>query len=385
MSLSRYALCLITALLPGLPAMADMTSTQSGTDLFIGGDTLLETLDAPGDVFLAGQTAVARGTTKGDLHVAGMDLSISTATGQDLYAMGAVVMVLGAVGEDLSAIGMTVRTDPMAEVGGNARLLGRTVTIEGPISGALMATGQDVLLNAVVSGDARIYAQSLSFGPQAKVMGQLTYGTEDPVTVPGTVAPADRVIFERLQPHEFWENMADMRDMDHMPAMPGFGSVLFGFVVSLLFFVALAMLALGFMPKRLEQLRANAARAPGKSLLLGGIGLSVLFGMVPIAGLTIIGLPLVPIALLAIVVAWILGYALGAYAVAMRIWTGFGGDAQPGNVPRLLIFAAALTLIAVLNFIPFFGWVVNYTLVLVGVGAITRALLPSLPRGTPSD
>ena len=117
--------------------------------------------------------------------------------------------------------------------------------------------------------------------------------------------------------------------------------------------------------------------APGQSILLGAVGLSMLFGMVPIAALTIIGLPFAPIALLAIVVAWILGYALGAYSVAMRIWNGVSGEAEPSNLSRLLVFAAAIIFIALLNYIPFVGWVANYTLVLLGIGAMTRAFFQS--------
>ena len=42
-----------------------------------------------------------------------------------------------------------------------------------------MATGRDVILNAPVAGDVRIFASTLSFGPNALVGGTLTYGTEE--------------------------------------------------------------------------------------------------------------------------------------------------------------------------------------------------------------
>ena len=158
-----------------------------------------------------------------------------------------------------------------------------------------------------------------------------------------------------------------------MPIFPTFAAVLFGFLITLLFFLALGALMLGFMPKRLENMRAGIADAPGKSVLVGVVGLSMLFGMVPIIGMTIIGLLFVPIAVLIIIVAWTLGYALGTYSVAMRVWSAFAAYEEPGNVTRLLVFAAAITLVAMLNFIPFVGWVVNYTLVLLGIGAMTRA------------
>ncbi len=163
-----------------------------------------------------------------------------------------------------------------------------------------------------------------------------------------------------------------------MPAFPTFMSVMFGFVISLLFFLVLGALALGFMPDRLAKLQHSVADAPGRVLLLGIGGLSVLFGLVPITAMTIVGLPFVPVVLLAIVVAWTLGYALGAYSVAMRLWVGIGGAENPSNLARLLGFAAGIIFVALLNFIPFVGWVVNFALVLLGVGAMTRPIFQSL-------
>jgi len=353
-------------------ALADTVSVTHGGDTFVAGAQVNEVVDATGDAFLAARTIEARGTTAGDLHVAGFDVSISTATAEDLYAAGATVVVRGPVAQDLTAAGFSVRTEKASVTQGNVRLFGNSITVEGPIEGALLATGRDVIVNAVIKGDARILAQSLSFGPDAQINGTLTYSTEDKIAVPERVAPSERVVFEAYSGSRLRKNWDEIGK--EMPVLPTVASMIFGFVISLLFFVVLGALMLTFMPKRLSRLRSSIAEAPGQSILLGVIGLSMLFGMVPITALTIVGLPFVPIVVLAIVVIWTLGYALGAYGVAMRIWSGFGGADHPSNIARLLVFAAAITFTALLNFIPFVGWVANYTLVLLGVGAVTRAL-----------
>ncbi len=119
----------------------------------------------------------------------------------------------------------------------------------------------------------------------------------------------------------------------------------------------------------------RVTRQPLQTFILGVIGLSALLGMVPITALTIIGIPFVPFALLAIIVAWTLGYLLAAYGVARRVLVAFNGDEDPSLLMKLVIVALAICAVAILNFIPFVGWVVNYTLVLLGVGAITAGLL----------
>lgn len=356
-------------------ALADTVSLTHGGDTFVTGAQVNEMIRSDGDAFVAARTVDAGGTAAGDLHVCGFDVSISTAA-EDLYAAGATVVIRGAVAEDLTAAGFSVRTEKASVTRGNARLFGNSVTVEGSIDGALLVTGRDVIVNAAIKGDVRILAQTLSFGPKAQINGTLTYSTKDKIAVPERVAPNERVVFEAHSGSRVWNEWRKFGT--EIPVLPTLASLMFSFVISLLFFLVLGALMLGFMPKRLARLRRSIAAAPGQTILLGVIGLSMLFGMIPITGLTVVGLPFVPIVLLAIVVIWTLGYALGAYGVAMRIWSGFGGANDPSSVAQLLVFAAAIVFIALLNFIPFVGWVANYTLVLLGVGAMTRALFQSL-------
>ncbi|MEX0371069.1 MAG: hypothetical protein AB3N09_10585, partial [Tateyamaria sp.] len=269
----------------------------------------------------------------------------------------------------------TVRTERGSRVAGNARLAAATVVIDGPVDGALSATGRDVLLNAPIAGDARIVARSLRFGPDAVVAGRLTYVTETPLDVPARVAPARRVTFEPLAAdglRRAWEGVGDM------PVFPTFASVFFGFVITLLFYVLLGAIALGFAPRKVSWLRKSIAAAPGRTALQGVVGLSILLGSIPVMGLTIVGIPFVPIAVLAMIAVWTVAYALGAYAVAMRLWIGLGGKTDPAILTRLAVFASAIVAVALLNFIPFVGWVANYTLVLLGVGALTHAVFLAL-------
>jgi cytoskeletal protein CcmA (bactofilin family) len=383
MSCLRSALFGAAMLCCATAAWADTVRVENGGDTFHAGEVINETLATPGDVFATARTVNLSGDAAGDLHATGFDVMVTTNTAEDLYAFGGAVVIRGNVGRDLTLAGLSVRTDAGSATRGNARLFARTLAIEGPVRGALSAVGQDVFLNAAVDGDVRILAQSISFGPKATIAGTLTYSSTDAVAVPERVVPAQRVMFERLSPSEAWDEW----DMMHreMPVWPTFASLLFGYIVTLSFFVVLGAVVLGFMPARLEKMRQSTSAAPGQTILLGVIGLSMLFGMVPISGMTIIGLPFVPVVLLAIVVFWTFGYALGAYCVSLRVWTGFGGAPAPALVTRLLVFAAAITLVALLNFIPFVGWVANFTLVLLGLGAMTKAVFRFVTGKTGAD
>ncbi|MEL6620834.1 MAG: hypothetical protein AAFP16_18305 [Pseudomonadota bacterium] len=370
-----FSAAALAMLLTAASAGAETVLTEHGGDTFVAGETVTQTLDTDGDVFVAGRSTTVLGQIEGDFHAAGFDVVVDVGVGEDAYAAGAHVSLKGTVAQDLAAAGFTVRTEATSRVSGNARLAGGTVVVDGPVDGALSVTGRDVLLNAPIAGDTRIMAKTLRFGPEAVVSGRLVYTTEERIEVPERVAPASRVAFEALTAQGLRREWAGMREM---PVFPTFASMLFGFLITLLFYVLLGAIALGFFPKQTSWLRKSIGAAPGRTLVQGVIGLSVLFGAVPVTGLTIVGLPFVPIALLGIVVVWVLAYALGAYAVAMRLWIAFGGDTDPAIPSRLVVFAAAIVAVALLNFIPFVGWVANYTLVLLGVGAMTQAVFLAL-------
>lgn len=364
----------VTLVLSFGSASAETVSKVNGSDTFIAGSTVTQVVEADRDLFLAGRAVTAKGQAGGDSHIAGFGVDIETDSAADLYAAGATVSVRGTVGEDLTAAAFTLRTAQTAEVAGNARLIGSSVTIDGPIKGDLSVAASEVVLNAAVGGQAMITAQSITFGPNAKISGQLNYAAPDQISVPERVAAPGNVSYEKLTPSDSFGNMREAWDGMDYPVLPTFISMFAAFLVTLGFFVILGAIFLTFLPKPVEHMRKAIAARPGQIFLVGIVGLSILFGLGPISALTIIGIPLLPVVILAIVLAWTLGYMLGAYAIAQRVLESFWGVDDASKPIRLVAFAVMICAIALLNFIPFVGWVANYTLVLLGIGAMTSAM-----------
>jgi hypothetical protein len=371
-------------LLAAVPAAADVERQTIGGDLFISGSGTVADASSERDLFVAGGSVTARGEVGQDAHFAGFDIDIETEVAEDVYAAGGTVTLRAGVGQDLTAMGMSVRTSATSRVEGNARLAGGSVVVEGPVAGALLASGGEVLVDAEIGGDVRLFAGDVSFGPDARIGGRLDYTAPNEVAIPASVIDPARVTFTRA---EEWENVAaasrDWAGREY-PALPG-ATAVFGFlVVTIGFFVVLAAVALALAPERIETLRREALARPGLALLGGVLGLATVFGLVPIAVMTILGLPLLPVILLVALLLWIAGYAFGVYAVALRVWTGMGGS-DPTMPGRLAVFAAGLLVAGLLNVIPFAGWVANFTLVLFGIGAIAVPFYRGLfaRRGAP--
>ncbi len=357
-----------------LVGLARSASENIGGDVYIGGaNPSLETT-APRDLFAAGFSVSIEGETTGDAHLAGFDVETDGPIGGDLYAVGSNISVDGAVRGDLTASGFSIRIKSDAPISGNGRVAGGTVKIDAPISGSLVVVGGNVELNGSIDGDVRVTTAKLTFGETARIGGKLIYSTPESVEVPESVAPADRVRYEKLErPGAF----RDMRDTigDSIPGFwPSFLTVFGLFVLTLAFLLVLAAVFLTFAPNPTSRLQRQAAERPGLALLTGFFGLALVLGLVPVSGMTLIGIPFIPIVLLGIVVLWVLGYLLGIYWLAMAIWSAFGREAASTGV-RLLVLAAGLVVLAVLNFIPFLGWLINLAVVLSGLGAIALMLL----------
>lgn len=372
---ARAAACTLAMVLAGEAGAQD--AFEIGGDLFLSDPAPV--VDAGRDVFAVGASTVLAGDVAEDSHAVGFSVEVDADTQGDVYATGFTVSVRGGIGSDLTAAGMTVRTHPSSTTAENARLTGGSVTIAGPVEGALMASGGDIVLDAPIEGDAFLSGARIRFGPNASVGGQLVYATREPVDVPESVADPARIRFERMELDDFMSRSRDSWDWPERPDMDvGPGAIFGALAATIGSFLLVGALFLAFAPALVSRLRKGILARPGQSALGGLIGLSMLFGSVPILAMTLIGIPLVPIAILLILIVWFLGYVLGAYSLGMGVARGMGLGEDPSIGVRLLVLAGTALVAAILNFIPIVGWLVNFVIVILGVGAMTAALFNRL-------
>ena len=242
--------------------------------------------------------------------------------GGDLYAAGASVSVDGKVGRDLTASGFTVRLRKGANVAGNARIAGGSVRILAPIEGSLVVTAGRLEINAPVSGDASLTAAEISFGDDAKINGNLSYSAPSRIAIPASVIDPEKVTFTQITRPEAFKGLREGFGEGWSP-WPSFFAILFAFVLSIVFLTLIGAVLLAVIPGTVEAARERASNRAGMSLLAGFFGLAMLIGLVPVSGMTIIGIPFIPIAVLLIAAVWIVSYLLGVYAISLRIAGAF--------------------------------------------------------------
>lgn len=368
MSILRAVLPLLALLVAGLPAHAEKAFTLGG-DTYVSGASPSLDQSSPRDAFASGANVAIKGNVEKNAHALGMNVDIDAPVGADVYAAGFSVTVEKPVGQDLTASGFSVDVRKSATIGGNARLAGGTVTVDAPVSGSLAALAGTLKLDAPISGDVAITAGRLEFGPSARIDGSLTYRAPKPVDIPASVISPDRVHFSKIERGPAMREVQETVGRSVPRFWPSAFGIFLGFLTTIIFLVVVAAILLALAPRTVERLREETITRPGTSLAFGFLGLAMLIGLVPVSAMTLIGIPFVPIVILAIVVLWILAYLLGTYALAWRVAGGFR-PVEPTMVSRLIVIAIGIVVLAILNFIPFLGWLINLVIVFFGLGAI---------------
>lgn len=352
------------------PAAHAQEPLAIGGDNYIAGTAPELDAESPRDAFAAGVNVSLKGKVESDAHAMGLNVDIDAPVGEDLYAAGFSVTIERPVGGDLTASGFSVDVRRNADVAGNTRLAGGVVTLDAPVAGSLVASGGTLKLNSAISGDASIVAGDIEFGPDARIDGTLSYRSPEPIDIPSSVINPDRVRFKALT------GVEPMREIERTTRgtferfWPSTLGVLFAFLVTLAFLVVVAAALLAMAPRTVERLREETISRPWSSLAFGFLGLATLFGLVPVSAITLIGIPLVPVVLLAIILLWIASYLLGTYALSWRVLRALR-PVEPTMVARLAAVTVGIVILALLNFVPFLGWLINLAVILLGLGGIT--------------
>jgi hypothetical protein len=256
-----------------------------------------------------------------------------------------------------------------AWVDGRAILGGGRVRVLGGIGRGLVAGGEVVEIDGPVGGDARIRARQVILGPSARIEGNLV--------VDGGATP-------RIDPAARVAGKVEVESSAPVGARAMMGRLLQAFALQLgLLLAAWAWLVLA--PGLAREAGRVARAEPTLSL---GFGVAVLFGL-PVAALalavTVVGIPVA----VAAGAAWVLAGVAGYCAAAVRLGDALRAAARRDPARLLLGTRLAWTLVALLllralGAIPVLGPAVAVTALVLGAGAVARAvqLLRARAAGT---
>lgn len=358
----------LLALTPAL-AEADQQTFTFGGDRYTAGQTISIGEPVQRDAFEAGSNVTLSAPVAGDAHLAGFDVQSTSDVGGNLYAAGFSVSVAGSVTGDVTAMGNQVSLHTTRPVAGNVRAAAANFTLDSGVDGSLLITASTATINAPIKGDLSFYGETLVFGSNATVAGNVLIHAPKVIAVPTTVAPADRVTFTELTSPQYPSQVGQTAEV----VAKSFWIALWaaaGWWI-LLMVVGAAFIALA--RPLVDSLETLSAVRPFRRFGLGLLAFASIVGLVPVAAMTIVGLLLVPVVLIFAFVACSLAYVTGVYLIGSAI----GGRITPlaGVGRKVAALAISLVIAGLMTMIPFVGWLISLVLVAYGFGVIAALIM----------
>lgn len=240
------------------------------------------------------------------------------------------------------------------------------VNVAGRVTGDLIAISAPMRITGTVEGDVVALTDRAVIAPGARIGGDLLYADKRPrVAQDATVE-------------------GDTRRYDFDELTEPFGAFATRIAVWLAFSVsslALGLALLWLAPRALDAALWTARTATGPSV---GIGLAVFFGVpaaAVIAIITLVGIPLGIVLLLALLPLYAIGYTTSAWLLGRAL-------VKP-PARRVLAFLAGWAILRLIALVPLLGGLVWFGATVFGLGALTVALWRSRrgiaggPAGTP--
>jgi cytoskeletal protein CcmA (bactofilin family) len=346
------------------PAFAQENSMSFAGDRYTSGQDVEISSPVTGDVFMAGFDVDLAAPVAGNAHVAGYNVSVDASVAGNLYAAGYSISVAGVVGGNLTAAANRIVVESTSPVAGNVRLTAAEITLSRDISGSALISAHSLNFNSRIDGDLNFFGETLTFGPNATVTGTVTIQAPGEIAVPVTVADADRVSYSQVASPDYLSEAGRTAESVFGEFWPQFWAAM----IALLALFLLGFLLIAFAPRGIAALEAVSSKRPLRTFGIGILVFAAILGLTPVLVLTVVGILLLPIALVFALVASGVAFLGGTYLVGALLAQRF--VAITTNVHRAVLLAVSLVVTAALGMIPILGWPIILTLVFFGFGVI---------------
>jgi len=281
--------------------------------------------------------------------------------------MKKIVILLAIV----SAFIFVFSTTAWAQIDGEARNIvrfGEDIEIEEGevVSGDLVVFGGDAIVAGTVEGNVTVLGGDVELKSTAEIDGELTVLGGRIEREPGAQVKEGVTSGRRFIPRRgFW-----------IDPTTWFGfSLLFNFL-TLLGTLALGAIVVALLPDHSEKIALFIAREPWQAVGVGFLALLLVVPAIVLLAITIIGIPLIPLFIIFVVVAYICGYIAASLLIGKRIFEVSKASASTPVAEAVV----GILVVGLLRFIPFIGGLAGLVVGLLGFGAV---LLTKFGTGKP--
>jgi cytoskeletal protein CcmA (bactofilin family) len=328
-------------------------------DVYAAGGQVNSGATIEGDLFTAGGNVVVDGSITEDLQAVGGSVNVLSDVGGDARVGGGDLTVSGSIGEDLVLVSGQAQVSS-DEVGGDLVWVGGTLNLSAPVNGDLQLTGKEVYLDSTVDGDVTFKGTQLVLESNATIEGDLSYESPNEVTIKDGATITGETSYEVINKEE----VSAVPNFEKFGAFFSTASNILGLLMRLA-----GALLVGLIFKRFaENASKRSFQRPVVEFARGFAGLVIM----PIAGIllavTLIGLPLGILTFLLYGSVLIVAGFLAPILVGTFVYKSI--KQVDGFVVNWLTISLGVLLFALVGYISFVGWIVEFAFTLLALGAV---------------
>jgi cytoskeletal protein CcmA (bactofilin family) len=330
------------------------------SSLYAAGRTIDIAGEVNGDVFCVGQNVTVSGTVRGDVVCAGQTVHISGTVEGDVRAAGQNVVIGANVKGGLTVGAQSFTLENGATIARDATIGGDTAVLNGSVGRDVVIGSAQTTLSQNVGRNVKATVEHLNITGRATIGGELSYTSRNKADIATGAEVAGRTT--RYKPQA--EKQSDYGKVFNF----GFGMGLYA-VLSLLI-VALALVLL--FPHAFDAASVVALRDPFKTFLWG-LGASFVAPVLIIGLLvTVIGIPLGLLVLLAWLLVVMLSGPFFGYAIGRLIWR------EQKHAVLTMLVGSLIVLFAYL--VPVIGAFMLLAALWFGSGMVLRTVFHRTPK-----
>jgi cytoskeletal protein CcmA (bactofilin family) len=352
--LALFLMLLIPQSLFAMPESGEIV-TQRGAvddDYYAAGGTIDINALISGDVVVAGGELSIGHHIKGDVIAAGGSINLRGDIQDDVRVAGGDILIDANIGDDLIASGGRINVSSSSAVAGEAWLAGGDVNIAGKVNNNVYIGAGSVRISGFVHGDVTIEAGEIHILEGAVIDGSLLYRSPHEAIIHTDARISGDVIYEQVE----WDR-------------PDSGAGIFFVITMIVASIVLYKLFPVFTMSTVASISGDPLKCVGAGFLIliltplaAALSMAIILGFW--VGLSIMALYLV---------ALIVGYITACYFVGDWLARRFDKDVTT-TARRFVSVSAAIILLGLLSNIPLIGGLLNFVLLLLGIGAVMMQL-----------
>ena len=335
--------------------MLPSTETVKGP-AFYGGNLVIIDGTVDGSLFVAAQDIRINGVVKGNLYTASQNLIVTGAVEGNLHAAAQNIEITGKAQGDALLAGEKATLGKDSVIGRDVLVAASNLTHTGQIQRQLFGAAETITINGVVNDDVKLQVGQLVLKDTAAINGSLKYTSPNQATLAPGARVSGQTDWTMKAPPEKKERTWHDQIVPFLLSLAG--ALLFWLVTTLW---------------RPEWWESTSAPALKRTLAAVGAGAGTLV-FVPIMAvilmITVIGIPLGIVLVLAYGVALYISKIVVAVAVGNWLAARFG---WPHTHKGLWLVLLGLSLEALLTSLPIVGIFFKVLVVIVGLGSIVLA------------